>query len=331
MSNIWTKLRENYHSGQQTLLTIAVDGPHQDQLALRDPDGHLLAGADLPLPTGVETDRLITCGDDLLYNERIIPPANMVIFGGGHIAVPLAAIAKITGFTVTVIDDRSDFANRERFPYADTVMALDYGVAAEKLNIGAGHYLVIVTRGHVHDRECMELALKTDAAYIGMIGSKKKVREVFDWARERGIDQEQLNRVFAPVGLPIGAQTPAEIAVSIIAEVINERSKQPPTADMNEILAALAAKGAETYALATIVEAGGATPRDAGSRMLVRPDGTIIGTVGGGLGEKLVIEAAAEVIQTNCPQLLDYNLNNTLAAGEGMICGGKFKIFVQPV
>jgi len=153
---------------------------------------------------------------------------SLVIFGGGHLAVPLCRIGSMCGFRVTVVDDRPEFANRERFPEASEIMACDFSKAFEKLEIGPRHYLVSVTRGHLEDRTVIKAAVRCPAAYIGMIGSKRKVKILWESLQKEGIKPELLERVHAPIGLDIRAETPEEIAVSIMAQIVLTRRSRKP-------------------------------------------------------------------------------------------------------
>lgn len=153
-------------------------------------------------------------------------PPELIIVGAGHIAAPLAQLGKLCDFSVTVLDDRPQYANRQRFPQADEVLAtplretMRQWVAEGRL--GPDTYVVLVTRGHQHDIDCLLEILDTPLAYIGMIGSQRRVRTVFDLlSSEMGIPAEKFDRVYAPIGIAIGARTPAEIAVCIMAEIIN--------------------------------------------------------------------------------------------------------------
>jgi xanthine dehydrogenase accessory factor len=157
--------------------------------------------------------------------EPLLPRPSLFIFGGGHIALPLAHMAEIIGFRVTVIDDREEFANRQRFPSAEQVVVAEVAHAFRDLRVGSDGYVVAVTRGHLMDEEVVAQALRTPARYIGMIGSKRKVAAVLDRLRQRGFSQHDLARVHAPIGLRIGADSVEEIAVSILAELIQERRR----------------------------------------------------------------------------------------------------------
>jgi len=171
-------------------------------------------------------DTGLVCGGTLeIFVEPILPPADLYIFGAGHVATSLYQIARIAGFDVTIIDDRETYANRERFPEAHQVIAEDFDQAASQLAPNESSYVVIVTRGHRDDMRMLRWAVQTPAAYIGMIGSKRKTITIFKELQQEGLSAHLFDRVHAPVGLDIGAITPEEIAVSITAELIAKRRK----------------------------------------------------------------------------------------------------------
>ncbi len=148
-------------------------------------------------------------------------PPTLIIVGAGHVALPLAQLGKIVDFEVVVLDDRPRYANKDRFPMADQVLAQPFRETLRNWPINNDTYIVLVTRGHSHDVECLLEVLDSPARYIGMIGSKRRVRAVFELlGREQGIDPAKFDRVYAPIGLDIGAEGPAEIAVGIMAEII---------------------------------------------------------------------------------------------------------------
>jgi len=177
-----------------------------------------------PLITaGWRADQLRPSADELvLFVEPLRKPPHLVIAGAGHIAVPLAQIGHTCGFRVTVLDDRIKFANAQRFPTANAVIASDMAETLRAMDLNLDCYVILVTRGHQHDVECLVEVVDKPLAYIGMIGSRRRVRGVFDMLQtEKGIVAEALESVHSPIGLDIGAKTPAEIAVAIMAEVIN--------------------------------------------------------------------------------------------------------------
>lgn len=157
-----------------------------------------------------------------LYVERVAPPAELVIVGAGHIARPLCSIGSLMGWRVTVLDDRPEFARAERFPEAARVVVADFDDPFADVEIGSRTRLVLVTRGHRYDFDCLAaLAAKgAEPAYLGMIGSRRRVRAAFEQLAADGFDAAWLERVHAPIGLDVGAETPAEIAVAIAAEIV---------------------------------------------------------------------------------------------------------------
>ncbi len=157
-----------------------------------------------------------------LYVERLDPPGELVIVGAGHIAQPLAAMGKLLGHRVTVLDDRPEFARRERFPDADRVIVANFSDPFAGVPIHSGTRLVLVTRGHRYDYDCLRAlaAMEAEPAYLGMIGSRRRVRAAFEQLAREGHDAVWLTRIRAPIGLHLGAETPAEIAVAIAAEMV---------------------------------------------------------------------------------------------------------------
>ena len=169
-------------------------------------------------------DNGLICGGQLdVFIEPVLPIPSAYIFGAGHISKSLSKIATQAGFRVVVIDNREAFANHERFPDADEVMAAEYEEVFEKLNVNECSYLVIVTRGHRDDMRVLRWAVNTPARYIGMIGSKRKAISVIKELEKDGIPRERFERVHSPMGLELNAVTPEEIAVSVVGEMIGVR------------------------------------------------------------------------------------------------------------
>ena len=169
-------------------------------------------------------DTGLICGGTLeVFIEPVLPPGTVYLFGAGHVSVNVYKMARIAGFDVVVVDDREQYANRERFPDASAIHADDYERVLSQIEPNETSYLVIVTRGHRDDMRVLKWAVDTRARYIGMIGSKRKVISTYRELENQGIAREKFARVHAPVGLDIGAVTPEEIAVAIVAELIAER------------------------------------------------------------------------------------------------------------
>lgn len=175
-------------------------------------------------------DTGLVCGGTLeIFVEPILPPALLYVFGAGHVAVNLCRVAAGAGFDVVVTDDRSSYATPERFPAAKEIHALDFDEAKKKIEPTEASYLVIVTRGHRDDMNILRWAVQTRARYVGMIGSKRKVIEIFKALRAEGLPAHLFEHVHAPIGLDIGAITPEEIAVAIAAELIAVRRRATGT------------------------------------------------------------------------------------------------------
>jgi xanthine dehydrogenase accessory factor len=166
----------------------------------------------------------LICGGKLeIFVEPILPTPKMIIFGAGHISTQLSKLATVAGFKTTIVDNRPIYANAERFPEAEAIYAQSFEDAFEKIVPNENSYIVIVTRGHQEDETVLRWAVRTNARYIGMIGSKRKVRTIFQDLEREGVSRERLDLVCAPIGLDIGAVLPEEIAVAIVAEAIHYR------------------------------------------------------------------------------------------------------------
>lgn len=159
-----------------------------------------------------------------IFFEVMPAPPRLIVVGAGHIAVPLAKIAKVLDFHVTVVDDRLLYSNRERFPDADEVIVGDMAQTLKEMTITPSCYIVLITRGHAYDEPCLRVIVGSQAKYIGMIGSRRRIKACFQRFRDEDkISEELLERVYAPIGLDIATETPAEIALSILGEVIKVR------------------------------------------------------------------------------------------------------------
>ena len=179
-------------------------------------------------------DTGLVCGGTLeIFVEPVLPVSTLYIFGAGHVAWNLYKVARIAGFDVVVTDDRETYANRERFPEARDIYADEYEHVMAQLAPSESSYIVIVTRGHRDDMRVLRWAAETPARYIGMIGSQRKTIAIYKELEKEGVASERLARVYAPVGIDIGAVTPEEIAVAIVAEMIAiRRSAETPLPHM---------------------------------------------------------------------------------------------------
>jgi xanthine dehydrogenase accessory factor len=164
----------------------------------------------------------------LLINDVFVDPIRVAfpfyLFGAGHVSQSLAKFAKAVDFHITIIDDRKEFANSERFPDADAIIVSNIHDAFYCLDFTGNEYVVILTRSHEYDAAVLEETLKKSVKYVGMIGSKRKVKIILDSLRQKGIDTALIEKVHAPIGLPIDAETPQEIAISIVAELVKVKN-----------------------------------------------------------------------------------------------------------
>ncbi|MEW6117433.1 MAG: XdhC/CoxI family protein [Nitrospirota bacterium] len=172
---------------------------------------------------------LVCGGKILVYIEPVIPEPRLIILGAGHVGKALSHAARFSGFRVTVIDDREDYANKEHLPDAHELIVSPFEDAFSAVSIDRTDSIVVATRGHNHDLDALKAALRTDASYIGLLGSKRKRAVLFRTLEQEGFSGRDIQRVIIPVGLPIGSVTPEEIAISIMAQIIQTRRNHAPS------------------------------------------------------------------------------------------------------
>lgn len=263
--------------------------------------------------------------------ETLCQQKTLLVCGGGHVSMPVVKLGKMLGYRVLVADDRPEFAEPSRFPEADEVVCRDFTDLLVHLDWDSLPDLsvVIVTRGHAADTVCLREVLRHTCTYVGMIGSKRKNKAVFDLLRSEGVTEEQLSQVHAPIGLSIGAETPEEIAVAIAGELIQTR-RGSANAGLSEAMLTALAEG-QTGIMATVVRKQGSAPRGMGARMFFMDNGHKLGTVGGGLAEYEVCQKAETLKQERKPCLLTFNMSNGEAGKSGMICGGMIDVLFEVV
>jgi xanthine dehydrogenase accessory factor len=276
--------------------------------------------------------------------EHFLPRLRLFVFGGGHIAVPLVHIASILGFDVTVYDDRPSFANGERFPDAADVICDSFENVGSLVNIRPSDYAVIITRGHKHDEDCLRAVLSGEKPYyMGMIGSRRRVAIVRKQMTGEGYPQELVDSLHSPIGLAIGAATPEEIVISIMAEIVKERRMKFSDVDGGSALARCAVSSPDTQtlewlahaddekgALVTVLSTEGSTPREAGAKMIVRGGGEPIGSIGGGCAEADVMRDARDILTTGGYRVKTVDMTDS-ADENGMVCGGKMTVMIEAV
>jgi xanthine dehydrogenase accessory factor len=286
--------------------------------------------------TEIKENGTFTLEGTSVFAEAIGHEPRIVICGGGYVAAALLAMCRMLQLPTVVIEDRQEFANQAKSLGADSVICAPFGEAIRNLESDSETYFVIMTRAHEWDVVCLREIAKKPSAYIGMMGSGRRVAMVKAKLREEGVSSELLEEIHAPIGLAIGAETENEIAVAVMAELIavkNERGRSYgyPKRLLEELLRREEAENRRV--LATIVRRRGSAPRAAGTKMIFCSDGSDVGTIGGG---SLEAEAAARARQmlrekADTPELFHIDLAQDAAAREGMVCGGVVDIFLEPI
>lgn len=269
-----------------------------------------------------------------VFRERAGQPSHLIICGAGHVSMPIIRMGRMLGFFVTVLEDRPKFADKARAEGADEVICRPFAAGLAGIAGNRNTWFVIVTRGHRYDMECLEAVLKKTYAYVGMMGSRRRTQIVREQLEKKGFDRAVLDRVHAPIGLKIHAETPEEIAVSIMAEIIQIRNEEKRTGGYpEELLQALIQKDEREKVLAVIISRKGSAPRGVGTKMLIREDGICTGTIGGGCIENEIIQNALLMMRTGRPdfQICTVDMSADAAEDEGMVCGGTVEVMLERV
>ena len=339
MANLYSEILEN----------IARVKPVTVKTVLQGREGDIATGMRRALFEGVNpvTDpkgrsfaRVTTeyDGETLNVSEPVMPKERLLVLGGGHIALPVCEFAAKCGFEVHIVDDRPEFANKRRFPDAAAVTCDSFENGILKFGVTPFDYVVVITRGHRHDADCLRVLLPgEEPAYLGMIGSRRRTKGLLEMLKGEGFDTDRLGKICTPIGLDIGAITPAEIAVSILSEVIAYKRKPEHgapgrcCADSDLELSTLEylAENHDPKAVVTVVETKGSTPRGTGAKMAVSPLGKVTGSIGGGCSEAAVIQDAVRIIGTGRYKLVDIDLTGEVAESDGMVCGGTMLVLVE--
>lgn len=280
-----------------------------------------------------------------IYRERIGRSPKMVICGAGHVSVPVIQMGKMLGFTVTVVEDRPKFAENARRAGADIVICEPFESGLKKIHGDSDTWFVIVTRGHRYDMNCLRTILGKQYAYVGMMGSRRRVAIVKEQLESSGISREVLDQVHTPIGLKIGAETPAEIAVAVMAEIIQEKNmvrddkgqysaKKRTGIYSSELLSAIYKEDdVREKVLATIISRKGSAPRSVGTRMLIFEDGSTVDTIGGGCIESEIIQKARLMMHKEKGgfELCHVDMTASVAEEEGMVCGGIVEVMLEKI
>lgn len=286
-----------------------------------------------------ESPDLVLSAENKTYIRKFAKTDRLILLGCGHVSIDVYRLAKTIGFDVVAVDDRPAFANYERFPDA-RIICDDFVSAIEKLGITHRDYVCVLTRGHLWDAQCIRAILSGETPYyLGLISSRKRATGLREILLEEGFEPEAIDAIHAPIGLKIGAMTTAEIAISICAELIQERHKQYVKPRENELtqtnvdfaLLRYLASNNEPRALVTVLSSTGSTPVKSGSMMAVNALGHVAGTVGGGCGEAAAINKARRMLGKSEQAVLHIDMSNEVAADNDMVCGGSMTVLIENI
>lgn len=268
------------------------------------------------------------------FIEHLKRQAHLVICGGGHVSQQVIELAGKVGFHVTVLEDRLYFADRAREAGADLVLCDAFEKSLQGIAGTPDTYFLVVTRGHRFDRACLEQILKKPYAYVGMMASRGRSALLKKQMAGDGFDRKALDEMHTPVGLSIHAETPEEIAVSIVAELIQIKNQTKKTAGYDSLLMEYLTgvkEPGQPKVLATIIARRGSAPRSIGTKMLVLGDGRIIGTIGGGCMESEVQHQCLRLLreENEKSRIVCADMTVSQAEDEGMVCGGTIDVFLE--
>ena len=275
------------------------------------------------------------------YLRSFHPPERLILLGCGNIGQELCRYAADLGFTVTAVDERPAFANRTLMPDAAEILCSDFPDAIRRLQITERDYVCVITRGHRFDTDCLrEILPGAYPRYLGMIGSKRRVALLMKQLESEGFGPDALKRIHAPIGISINALTVKEIAISIVAELIqcrraglDRRSKETrlTAEDIDLRLLEFLTCDETPKALLLVYETSGSTPVKSGAMMAVDKVGRTVGTIGGGCGEGAVLKDAYRIIGSGTQCTVTVDMSNDIAEEEGMVCGGEMKVLIADV
>ena len=273
-------------------------------------------------------------GTSRAFVERFGAVPQLIVCGGGHVATAVVRLAKMLGLPVLAMDDREEYAAQLRQAGADTVLCQPFEAALAQVPGGAEVYFVVVTRAHAFDVVCLKQILQKPAAYVGMMGSRGRSALVRRQLLEAGMDAGRVEALYAPIGLSIGSQTAEEIALSILAQIVSIKNQRTQTEGfppaMLDVMAKADAAG-QNVVLAVIAARHGSTPREVGAKMLVCADGSIVGSVGGGIMEHRTILAAQEMLADRAcvHRLMQFSADGQNDDAAVAACGGSMEVFLE--
>ena len=277
----------------------------------------------------LRTKKRVVLNDMILFAVPLSRKPELVICGCGHVGCALIRLGKMVGLHVTAIDDRKSYVLRAESEGADRCLCGDFAELLSSLDRSGKMLFAVMTRGHQYDKECLKAILADRYLYCGLLSSRRRAETMKNSLREEGAAEEAVSEIFAPIGLKIGAETPEEIAVSVMAEMISVLHQDDEFEIDEEYVEALHAP--KKFITAEITDRVGSAPRQSATRMLIYEDGTTFGTIGGGCMEAQVIRKAHYMLGSGeHTALVKVDLRgNTDNAADAMACGGMVEVFLD--
>ncbi len=343
-ANIYASIKDRPKDAKAVVATV-IKGLHTGQKAFAI-DGRIRASyGDMWTDELIDNVIEVAKGQDEFFVQQLGSRPQLIICGGGHVSTALVRMASHLSFEIWVIEDRPVFADNARRAGADHVICDDYVKGIEQIPDGLDNYYVCMTRGHRFDRECLNAIFNRSYAYVGMMGSKRRAAMVKNELIESGFSQKIISGLHSPIGLSIGGQTPEEIALSVISEVVmckNDRMKytQVDNCVIDELIKAADCDSKQDdtqYILCTIIDKNGSAPRGVGTQMVVCSDSRITGTIGGGCAEAELISRCRHHFfglqkgVSFVSEMLNVSMTTDNAEDEGMVCGGNITVLLEHI
>ena len=318
--DFFKKLQGLRAGAKNEVLTI-LDGPLRGAKALRS-DGEIVWQS----AVGGIRQKI---DQSAIFVDRIFEERKLVICGAGTVSLALIPLAHMLDFHISVLEDRRDFAKAARVAGADRVICADFAKALAQVAGGENTFFVVMTREHQYDARCLQVIMQKESSYVGVMGSRRRTELLRQKLLEQGISRAAVDRLHAPIGLAIGAETEMEIAVSVMAEIIkasNYKNSFPAK------LCAAALKAEQPFVLATIICRQGSAPRDIGTKMLIFAD-TIVASIGGGTLEARIIKRGRKMLADKEVKDVWEQVDLTGAHQEAgyMLCGGMVDVLLEYV
>ena len=338
METIYDVMKDRLQVTETTVMVTVLSGPRQGDKTIYAEDGRVLYGTPIE---GFTVDKaklnsLCMVGEMECFVQPVENDPSVLVLGAGHVSRAITDLLLFIGCRVTVVDDRPEYVVPEFFDERVTRKCLPLENFKNDLPLDEYNGFIIVTRAHEYDNICLEQLRGYLPTYMGVMGSQKRIHHAFEVLREQGWTQDELDMVYAPIGLDLGAQTPEEIALSIVSEYLavvrgkKGGSLRKGRVIHREFIEYLSERKNETLAVATILYTCGSTPRKAGTSMVVFPDGSIFGTIGGGRAENEIrLSAVDSLNKKEAHRRIDVHLDDDVAVKEGMVCGGQMDVWIE--